>query len=125
MQVPGRRPRTALARRRLAPGGVGRQRPGGRARPELDRAAVAACGQFTEWLQRREHEEPAWRDASVVASGQVWLRLDELREFGTAVEKLIEAHGHHSADGHPDDAGRVRFSLFAFPSDAGPKPSVG
>jgi DNA-binding transcriptional ArsR family regulator len=75
--------------------------------------------QFNEWIQRRDTEDTAWRDASMVASGQVWLRLDELREFGAVVESLVEKYHERSADGHPDDARRVRFSLFAFPSDAG------
>jgi DNA-binding transcriptional ArsR family regulator len=74
--------------------------------------------QFNEWIQRRETEDIAWRDAAMVASGQVWLRLDELREFGAMVESLVEKYRERTADGHPDDARRIRFSLFAFPNDA-------
>jgi DNA-binding transcriptional ArsR family regulator len=77
--------------------------------------------QFNEWIAARDTEDKAWREASVVASGQVWLTLEELQEIGGVLEKLVDNYRDRSANGHPDDARRVRFSIFAFPADSGRK----
>jgi DNA-binding transcriptional ArsR family regulator len=77
--------------------------------------------QFNDWIANRTTEDKAWREASVVASGQTWLRLDELEEIGAMLEKMLETYRDRSADGRPDDARRVRFALFAFPNDTGRK----
>ena len=78
--------------------------------------------QFTAWLARRDEEPKEWKEASIVGSGRVWLRPDELEEVGAAIDKLIEHYRDRVGGNHPADARQVRFSIFAFPSDA---PEVG
>lgn len=73
--------------------------------------------QFGAWLARRDEEAKVWRDASIVASGQVWLRPEELDEIGAAVDKLVEGFRGRAGGNRPDDARRVRFAMFAFPAD--------
>jgi DNA-binding transcriptional ArsR family regulator len=75
--------------------------------------------QFARWMSRRDSETIAWREASVVASGQVWLRVAELEELGELVDKLISSYQSRNSDDHPQDARRIRFSMFAFPADTG------
>jgi DNA-binding transcriptional ArsR family regulator len=73
--------------------------------------------QFAAWLARRD-ETKEWKDASIVGSGQVWLRADELEEIGHTVEKLLDDYRDRAEGERPEDARRVRFSIFAFPSEA-------
>jgi hypothetical protein len=54
-----------------------------------------------------------------MGSGQVWLRLDELTEIGRVVQQLIDAYRDRHRDNRPEDTRRVRFSIFAFPTDEG------
>ncbi len=73
--------------------------------------------QFGAWLRRRERDSKRWQEASIVASGQVWLRAEELEHIGTVIEELIDSFHDRQAGERPDDARRVRFSMFAFPAD--------
>ena len=86
---------------RVEHSGDGRERPwraaGAYLQVESDSgiAEAAALGtivlsrlseQFAAWLARRT-EDKKWKDASIVGSGQVWLRAEELEEIGAAVEQ--------------------------------------
>lgn len=72
---------------------------------------------FAEWQQRRSAETKRWRDASIMANGHVWLRAEELDQFGAAIDELIERFRDRTSGERPDDARRVRFAIFAFPSE--------
>jgi DNA-binding transcriptional ArsR family regulator len=74
--------------------------------------------QFAAWLARRTEDTKQWQEASIVASGQVWLRAEELEEIGHTIEKLLDDYRDRAEGDRPDDARRVRFSIFAFPSQA-------
>jgi DNA-binding transcriptional ArsR family regulator len=74
--------------------------------------------QFAEWLARRSEEVPAWRDASTVSSGQVWLTVDELDSIGETVAELVNSFRDRAEGERPEGARRVRFTLITFPSDA-------
>jgi hypothetical protein len=73
--------------------------------------------QIAQWDARKSAEPKQWRDATIMGSGQVWLRLDELKEIGAVMEKLTNAYRDRRGDDRPEDARRVRFSIFAFPTD--------
>lgn len=73
--------------------------------------------QFAQWLARRPREEKVWQDASTVASGQVWMLPEELEAVEENIEKLLDSYRDRTAGERPDGARRVRFALFAFPSD--------
>jgi DNA-binding transcriptional ArsR family regulator len=73
--------------------------------------------QIARWDARKSAEPKEWRDATIMGSGQVWLRLDELKEIGAVVDNLIETYRRRRGDDRPEDARRVRFSMFAFPAD--------
>ena len=61
--------------------------------------------QFTAWLARRDEEPKEWRDASIVASGQVWLRAEELEEVGAAIDAAgRQVPRSRRPSDHPDDA---------------------
>lgn len=75
--------------------------------------------QLGEWLANKATQDQAWLDASVVGSGQVWLTVDELIAVRTAVGAAIDRFRTRSPDDLPDGARRVRFAVFAFPSDSG------
>jgi DNA-binding transcriptional ArsR family regulator len=79
--------------------------------------------QLAEWETRRQVEDQRWRDAAMVASGQVWLRVEELEEFGRAIEQLVDNFRDRASGERPPGARRVRFSLFAFPTDTPVPPS--
>src|SRR3954451_15829046 len=76
--------------------------------------------QYSPWLARRSSEPKAWRDASAVASGQVWLLPDEVEEISDAVDDLINKFRDRSPEDHPEGSRRVRFAIFAFPSEKAP-----
>jgi DNA-binding transcriptional ArsR family regulator len=78
--------------------------------------------QFAAYLARRNEDSKEWQEASIVGSGRVWLRPEELAEINSAIDKLIDHYRDRVGTNHPPDARRVRFSIFAFPSDA---PEVG
>ncbi len=122
---------------RVEHAGDGRERPwraaGAYLQVESDSgiAEAAALGtivlsrlgeQFAAWINRRGAESKQWQDASIVASGRVWLLPEELKEIGATIEKLLDDYRDRAAGDRPDDARRVRFSIFAFPSEA---PEVG
>jgi DNA-binding transcriptional ArsR family regulator len=73
--------------------------------------------QFTAWDARKAEESKEWRDAAIVGSGSVWLSLTELQEFGRSIDELLQGYHGRNADDRPDDARRIRFSIFAFPAD--------
>jgi DNA-binding transcriptional ArsR family regulator len=117
---------------RAESGGDGRERPwraaGSYLQVESDSgvAEAAALGatvlsrlgeQFAAWEARRGAEDRVWRDAAMVASGQVWLRAEELQQLGGEIEKLIDLHRDRTAEERPAHTRRVRFSIFAFPSE--------
>jgi DNA-binding transcriptional ArsR family regulator len=79
--------------------------------------------QFAAWVARRGEESTAWQDAATVASGQVYLRLDELKELSEAMESVFAGYRDRYQGEPPDDARRVRLAVFAFPSEppAGPR----
>ncbi|HZZ96564.1 MAG TPA: hypothetical protein VFE19_06105, partial [Jatrophihabitantaceae bacterium] len=74
--------------------------------------------QFSAWLARRAADSKQWQEASIVASGQVWLRPEELEEIGHTVEKLLDDYRDRAEGERPAGSRRVRFSIFAFPSVA-------
>lgn len=111
--------------------GDGRERPWRAAGSYLqvdtddDIAEAAALGtvvlsrlseHFAAWLAQRATEPKDWQEASIVGSGAVWLRVDELAEIGTAIDALVEQYRGRREE-RPADARRVRFALFAFPSE--------
>lgn len=77
-------------------------------------------GHYAEWEQRRSAEPKRWRDASILASGQVWLRVEEVERFNATLDDLIEKFRDRNSDNRPADARRMRFAVFAFPSDRPP-----
>ncbi|HEY7009863.1 MAG TPA: helix-turn-helix domain-containing protein [Jatrophihabitantaceae bacterium] len=117
---------------RAEPTGDGRERPWRAAGTYLqvesesgmaESAALSAVllsrlsAQIAQWDARKSAEPKQWRDATIMGSGQVWLRLDELKEIGAVMEKLTNAYRDRRGDDRPEDARRVRFSIFAFPTD--------
>lgn len=84
----------------------------------LGATVVSRLGeQLAAWEGRRGEEDQVWRDASMLASGQLWLRAEELQQLSGEIDKLIELHRGRTADDRPADSRRVRFSIFAFPSE--------
>lgn len=117
---------------RAEPTGDGRERPWRAAgaylqvQSESGAAEAGALGttvlsrlteQFAQWLQRRKQESAAWRDAATVASGQLWLRAEELAEVDARFQEILDRYRDRSIDDHPDDARRVRVAMFAFPAE--------
>jgi DNA-binding transcriptional ArsR family regulator len=71
--------------------------------------------QFNAWLARRSQEDPAWRDAALLSSGQVRMTPAELDDLGALLGKELDRYRGREDD--PPDARRVRFSVFAFPNE--------
>lgn len=117
---------------RAEPTGDGRERPwraaGAYLQVESDSAAAESIAlgalvlsrlsdQFAAWQARRGEDGKEWDDASIVGSGQVWLTVDELKHVGKVVEETLDDYRDRDSAEHPDNARRVRFSIFAFPSE--------
>lgn len=91
---------------------------------ESDIAEGAALGtlvlsrlteQFNAWLTRRSQEDPAWRDAAILTSGQVRMTPAELDELGAVLGKELDRY--RGRDDDPPGTRRVRFSVIAFPNE--------
>ena len=70
--------------------------------------------QFADWQERRHNESREWQDASIFSSASVWMTVDELVAFGELVHGKIEEY--RAGNDRPDNARRVRISLFALPT---------
>ena len=70
--------------------------------------------QFADWQERRHDEPREWQDAAIFSSASVWMTVDELVTFGELVHGKIEQY--RAGTDRPDNARRVRISLFALPT---------
>jgi DNA-binding transcriptional ArsR family regulator len=73
--------------------------------------------EFTDWMDRSEDDDPAWRDASGVSNSRLWVTQQEAAEIEQTVSDLVDRFRGRTPADRPPGSRLVRFSAMLFPLD--------